>query len=102
FFQAEDGLRDFHVTGVQTCALPIFLGVSIPVGGVWRGGFRADGPLASGVSVTGSLERMDVVLPGGSPPPPHIAIEGIWRNEPGRSGERGVGEVWRGQSRAGE
>src|SRR5690606_17468414 len=24
FFQAEDGIRDFHVTGVQTCALPIF------------------------------------------------------------------------------
>src|SRR5690606_10954179 len=22
FFQAEDGIRDFHVTGVQTCALP--------------------------------------------------------------------------------
>src|SRR5690606_9238944 len=27
FFQAEDGIRDFHVTGVQTCALPILLGV---------------------------------------------------------------------------
>src|SRR5690606_40471624 len=24
FFQAEDGIRDFHVTGVQTYALPIF------------------------------------------------------------------------------
>src|SRR5690606_39256506 len=24
FFQAEDGIRDFHVTGVQTCALPVF------------------------------------------------------------------------------
>src|SRR5690606_40916228 len=23
FFRAEDGIRDFHVTGVQTCALPI-------------------------------------------------------------------------------
>src|SRR5690606_39744010 len=23
FCQAEDGIRDFHVTGVQTCALPI-------------------------------------------------------------------------------
>src|SRR5690606_41023309 len=26
FFQAEDGIRDFHVTGVQTCALPISWG----------------------------------------------------------------------------
>src|SRR5437773_5240332 len=24
FFQAEDGIRDRDVTGVQTCALPIF------------------------------------------------------------------------------
>src|SRR5690606_39975212 len=24
FFQAEDGIRDFHVTGIQTCALPIY------------------------------------------------------------------------------
>src|SRR5690606_39761444 len=23
--QAEDGIRDFHVTGVQTCALPIYM-----------------------------------------------------------------------------
>src|SRR5688500_19474930 len=25
FFQAEDGIRDYKVTGVQTCALPISL-----------------------------------------------------------------------------
>ena len=24
FFQAEDGIRDRNVTGVQTCALPIY------------------------------------------------------------------------------
>src|ERR1019366_3733613 len=29
FFQAEDGIRDWSVTGVQTCALPI-----------WRSGSR--------------------------------------------------------------
>src|SRR5438876_5878882 len=27
FFQAEDGIRDGRVTGVQTCALPILLHV---------------------------------------------------------------------------
>src|SRR5690349_23419185 len=32
FFQAEDGIRDLYVTGVQTCALPIF---------VWLRRFRA-------------------------------------------------------------
>src|SRR5438874_7141863 len=26
FFQAEDGIRDLYVTGVQTCALPISAG----------------------------------------------------------------------------
>src|SRR5258707_413036 len=29
FFQAEDGIRDIGVTGVQTCALPIFSSPSI-------------------------------------------------------------------------
>src|SRR5207248_6686650 len=28
FFQAEDGIRDRTVTGVQTCALPISLGLA--------------------------------------------------------------------------
>src|SRR5688500_20199390 len=27
FFQAEDGIRDYKVTGVQTCALPIFTAI---------------------------------------------------------------------------
>src|SRR6267378_7042392 len=39
FFQAEDGIRDLYVTGVQTCALPISCrscGSSIPVStNVW-------------------------------------------------------------------
>src|SRR5439155_3469544 len=41
FFQAEDGIRDGHVTGVQTCALPIYnLPVCVVVfnnNGVYRG-----------------------------------------------------------------
>src|SRR5947207_15606158 len=28
FFQAEDGIRDHCVTGVQTCALPISFGIA--------------------------------------------------------------------------
>src|SRR5687768_17750164 len=32
FFQAEDGIRDVAVTGVQTCALPIYLAGYGPVG----------------------------------------------------------------------
>src|SRR5262249_57039920 len=30
FFQAEDGIRDWSVTGVQTCALPIWSGAAPP------------------------------------------------------------------------
>src|SRR5207249_6227222 len=30
FFQAEDGIRDRNVTGVQTCALPIFAQLMAP------------------------------------------------------------------------
>src|SRR5437870_10995266 len=30
FFQAEDGIRDGHVTEVQTCALPISFLVALP------------------------------------------------------------------------
>src|SRR5690625_240638 len=54
FFQAEDGIRDGHVTGVQTCALPIYdikpdtrfghLGdrylAATVYNGVWRSGHR--------------------------------------------------------------
>src|SRR6266403_2718463 len=35
FFQAEDGIRDLYVTGVQTCALPISFGYASA--GIWLG-----------------------------------------------------------------
>src|SRR5207253_3580498 len=36
FFQAEDGIRDGHVTGVQTCALPILLARRQPTSSTWQ------------------------------------------------------------------
>src|SRR3712207_7935643 len=39
FFQAEDGIRDIGVTGVQTCALPIFC---------WLTPITSPAPLTSG------------------------------------------------------
>src|SRR5690625_6544655 len=45
FLQAEDGIRDGHVTGVQTCALPIFH--RIPVS---HKGHLITGPAGSGKS----------------------------------------------------
>src|SRR5256885_10214384 len=40
FFQAEDGIRDYKVTGVQTCALPIYPHPKGPGFFVWEGGDR--------------------------------------------------------------
>src|SRR5258708_15281048 len=37
FFQAEDGIRDDLVTGVQTCALPIFSTSPMRPGAPWAG-----------------------------------------------------------------
>src|SRR5260370_30460751 len=40
FFQAEDGIRDSSVTGVQTCALPIFLELNTRHNGEAKGVHR--------------------------------------------------------------
>src|SRR5699024_12121128 len=62
FFQAEDGIRDRNVTGVQTCALPIspaalgLLSLSTAAGA--QTGTTADRPLLILVSIiTRSEER---------------------------------------------
>src|SRR2546422_3175029 len=52
FFQAEDGIRDVAVTGVQTCALPIFQ----PGAGHTRLGSPAPGWMATSVGAPDRLE----------------------------------------------
>src|SRR5699024_11767483 len=44
FFQAEDGIRDRNVTGVQTCALPILASL------VWVARVRISSPTSRGRS----------------------------------------------------
>src|SRR2546422_607355 len=72
FFQAEDGIRDVAVTGVQTCALPIWLEQDV--------GFHADdvaeqvsqpdaapdltGKAERGIVARVGAERSDFNLPG--------------------------------------
>src|SRR5437879_13824117 len=41
FFQAEDGIRDTSVTGVQTCALPICADAFRPAARGWCAGRKA-------------------------------------------------------------
>src|SRR3989440_7104089 len=65
FFQAEDGIRDLIVTGVQTCALPIF---STPNGAICPrrpiGGFRRRGHIAPfGVETAGRWSRVRAAAP---------------------------------------
>src|SRR5207249_8727433 len=50
FFQAEDGIRDRNVTGVQTCALPISLALTL--GALALGGLTADTRAAPDASNT--------------------------------------------------
>src|SRR5947208_10782513 len=57
FFQAEDGIRDDLVTGVQTCALPILIR-----------GLMAEAAVAAGVtpcelSFTGALQTFRAFVP---------------------------------------
>src|SRR5207302_7063623 len=66
FFQAEDGIRDFHVTGVQTCALPISSRRRLQAGGgtdpshhsrrATRGEAGFSGFWITAVSVAGPVE----------------------------------------------
>src|SRR5205085_6569810 len=54
FFQAEDGIRDLTVTGVQTCALPI----SFPSGSARRPGRSGSAtPIPTGTRSTSSRAR---------------------------------------------
>src|SRR5207249_8929572 len=92
FFQAEDGIRDRNVTGVQTCALPIYLICAPP----W--------PLTSDaveeVTVTTAGNTADVSGQGGA------QIKFVTRSGSNRfagsvyeyrSEERRVGKEWRGR-----
>src|SRR5207249_6309513 len=68
FFQAEDGIRDRNVTGVQTCALPIF------------------GPKVKKILVVGPLAESTEVLFGnynGIPSHAVSVLEGMQKQFPG-------------------
>src|SRR2546423_4373101 len=58
FFQAEDGIRDKLVTGVQTCALPISLSIIVRTDPALRPGdqifLMLDGQPLNGGVATGS------------------------------------------------
>src|SRR6266849_9341355 len=57
FFQAEDGIRDPLVTGVQTCALPICLDRSLQLGLLLTAQGGGDPPVCSNMSAAGPASR---------------------------------------------
>src|SRR5207248_7168604 len=84
FFQAEDGIRDRTVTGVQTCALPISQPREEPVA---AGGHR----IAAVVLAAGRSTRMGgpnkLVAEIGGKPLVRIAAEQALRSEERRVGK---------------
>src|SRR5207244_9108132 len=94
FFQAEDGIRDDLVTGVQTCALPISWGIAplvtrrrSVVGETWRKRAAACTPRIVGVA--GSADF------GASGAPPDVAT----RSEERRVGKEGRSRGARGREK---
>src|ERR1039457_7327070 len=58
FFQAEDGIRDYKVTGVQTCALPIW---ALLEAGLLHG----DCITVTGKTMAENLAKLDPPAPDG-------------------------------------
>src|SRR5215467_7855532 len=73
FFQAEDGIRDYKVTGVQTCALPILANGNSAAGDstgdfVWETSQLAPGyPASPGGQLSFVTDELSIVaqIPGG-------------------------------------
>src|SRR5690606_40378746 len=88
FFQAEDGIRDFHVTGVQTCALPIYGSPEVSLG---------QGNLDNDAETDDKLVYGGVTLFVGGQPPvgSEIVVQAKNPAEEKRSEERRVGKECR-------
>src|SRR5256885_7766896 len=87
FFQAEDGIRDYKVTGVQTCALPISAMAMILIDK------NVMVPMRDGMRLATDVYRLD-----GAAPAPVLLSRTPYDKEHalvGRSGERRVGEEGR-------
>src|SRR5579859_5102196 len=91
FFQAEDGIRDLTVTGVQTCALPIS---SIPLWPFHRPASTPDGPASPP-----STPRVPAPpTTAGSPPdrPQHPPVSAIAHSRPAEKAPRYTSTAHRG------
>src|SRR5699024_12137157 len=60
FFQAEDGIRDRNVTGVQTCALPIYQFL-LKLQDFYIIGGLLQGETDTNLEVSGEIDHIDAV-----------------------------------------
>src|SRR5437868_5171200 len=77
FFQAEDGIRDRNVTGVQTCALPIF---GAPMLAETQGAKDMYGLIVKLTAVGGKREELIKLLTGAA-----VDMPGCFSYEIGRA-----------------
>src|SRR5439155_9618903 len=86
FFQAEDGIRDGHVTGVQTCALPILVpgDTATSPNGQLEG--PSDWPLGDVAVSPGTTRRAQSDKPRRSA---GARVHPQWRSEERRVGKEG-------------
>src|SRR5699024_11816495 len=98
FFQAEDGIRDRNVTGVQTCALPILAGPALAEAQEFLGTMEhsarrmarmLDGLLALARIAQAPLQRQPVALAA------LVREEQARRSEERRVGKEGRWRGWR-------
>src|SRR5207253_6929857 len=97
FFQAEDGIRDGHVTGVQTCALPILWMPMSQMGGIQQGipSTLAEMPHQTVADYEDILARLET-LPKHVEQHIELLGEGLRRSEERRVGkECRSGWVWK-------
>src|SRR3989454_7814924 len=100
FFQAEDGIRDYKVTGVQTCALPISGRASRARAGVRR--VRRAASVPRGVRArsrrklpTPAVRSESDLMANRIPPPREFSWARTLRTLSFRSEERRVGKECR-------
>src|SRR3989475_4468297 len=79
FFQAEDGIRDLTVTGVQTCALPISLDhrAEAPAAGAWAVRWLEGRPAAEAQSVANRFRLALAYYVGGRVDDAQRVLEGL-------------------------
>src|SRR5207245_7175509 len=93
FFQAEDGIRDATVTGVQTCALPISANVASRSATGRRAGSHICGGCSRAVSTGGLRSDQTMLAREIMIPEPFVAAAGATSAEGiGRASGRGDGE----------